>query len=109
MEVIKSGLQSSLLVRHAETKELFVNFDPQILTLIREAECMARLNLDVPAAAVDLRTRQHTLKESYNAMLVSVSAWKIRVVYPCKFKVFLTFSITFQKDLAVRLQPAIIR
>jgi len=68
--VVKSGLQSSLLVRHPETKDLYVNFDPQILTLIREAECMSRLNLEVPAAAVDLRTRQHSLKNSYNAIVV---------------------------------------
>ena len=67
---MRSGLQSSLLVRHPETKELFVNFDTQILTLIREAECMARLNLDVPASAIDLRARQGSLKENYNAMLV---------------------------------------
>ena len=70
MEVVKSGFQSSLLVRHPETKELYVNFDPQILTLIREAECMARLNLEVPAAAVDLRAKQNMLKQNYNAMLV---------------------------------------
>lgn len=70
MEVVKSGLQSSLLVRHHETKELFVNFDPQILTLIREAECMARLNLEVPASAIDLRAKQNSLKDNYNAMLV---------------------------------------
>lgn len=71
MDVVKSGLQSSLLVRHPDSKELFVNFDPQILTLIREAECMARMNLEVPAAAVDLRNRQVTLKRNYNAMVVS--------------------------------------
>lgn len=70
VEVVKSGLQSSLLVRQPETKDLYVNFDPQILALIREAECMARLNLEVPAAAIDLRAKQHSLKENYNAILV---------------------------------------
>lgn len=70
MEIVRSGLQSSLLVRHPESKELFVNFDPQILMLIREAECMARLNLEVPPAAVDLRAKQNVLKENYNSMLV---------------------------------------
>lgn len=70
VEVVKSGLQSSLLVRHPETKDLYVNFDPQILTLIREAECMARLQLEVPAAAIDLRAKQNTLKQNYNAVLV---------------------------------------
>jgi len=70
VEIIKSGLQSSLLVRHPETKELFANFDPQILTLIREAECIARLGLEVPKSAVEMRAKQTMLKENYNAMLV---------------------------------------
>jgi hypothetical protein len=58
-------------VRHPETKELYVNFDPQILTLIRETECMARLGLDIPAMARGLRAKQAHFKDNYNALNVS--------------------------------------
>jgi dynein heavy chain len=79
VEAAKSGLQSSLLVRHPETKELFVNFDPQILTLIRETECMARLGLDIPPAAKKLRAKQTYLKENYNSLNVSTASSTNRI------------------------------
>ncbi|XP_038070084.1 dynein heavy chain 5, axonemal-like isoform X1 [Patiria miniata] len=68
VEAIKSGLHASLLVSHPETNELFVNFDPQILTLIRETECMSRLGLDIPLAARAIRQKQGTFKENFNKL-----------------------------------------
>ena len=70
MEVAKSGLQASLLVRHPETKELYVNFDPQILTLIRESECMVRLGLDIPFGAQTLLQKRQAIKRNYNRLQV---------------------------------------
>lgn len=70
----KSGLQASLLVRHPETKELFVNFDPQILTLIRESECMVRLGLDIPFGAQTLLQKSQTIKKNYNRLQVNTDS-----------------------------------
>jgi len=39
------GLQASLLVRHPETNKLYVNFDPMVMTLIKETDCMVKLDL----------------------------------------------------------------
>ena len=71
VEVAKSGLSASLLVRHPETNVLFVNFDPQLLTLIRETECMAHLGLDIPHVAKSLKLRQSHYKETYDSMKVT--------------------------------------
>lgn len=38
VDTIKSGMHSALLVKHPETKELFVNLDPAILELIQETK-----------------------------------------------------------------------
>ena len=70
MEAAKAGLQASLLVRHPETKELFVNFDTQILTMIRETECMARLGLEIPNIAKMMRARQTEFKTLFNSLTV---------------------------------------
>ncbi|XP_048253391.1 dynein axonemal heavy chain 5-like isoform X2 [Haliotis rufescens] len=68
VEAAKSGLHASLLVRHPETKELYVNFDSQILTMIRETECMSRLGLEIPPAARTMRAKQIEYKDNFNAL-----------------------------------------
>lgn len=72
VEAVKAGLQASLLVRHPETKELFVNFDTQILTMIRETECMSRLGLEIPQIAKTMRARQGDFKTHYSGLMVKL-------------------------------------
>lgn len=66
----KVGLQASLLVRCAETRDLYVNFDPQILTQIRETDCMRRMGLEIPPFATVLKQRKDILKMNYNKLQV---------------------------------------
>lgn len=73
MEDARVGLQASLLVRSPETGELFVNFDPEILTQIREVNCMTRINLEIPPFAALLQQKQDTLKKNYNKLQVDIS------------------------------------
>lgn len=42
IERSKAALQATLIVRHEENKKLYVNFDLEIMTLIREAKCLDR-------------------------------------------------------------------
>jgi len=48
-----------------------MNFDPQILTMIRETECMARLGLEIPPLARTMRAKQADYKDNYDALQVS--------------------------------------
>ncbi|KAA8591569.1 hypothetical protein FQN60_016943 [Etheostoma spectabile] len=73
MEDARVGLQASLLVRSPQTGELFVNFDPEILAQIREANCMTRMNLEIPPFAALLQQKQDTLKKNYNKLQLMLS------------------------------------
>ena len=59
---IKYALQATLLVRHPETNQLYINYDPQIPAMVREATCMNRMDLEVPAVAKNLLRRIDGLK-----------------------------------------------
>ncbi|GCB63443.1 hypothetical protein scyTo_0004418 [Scyliorhinus torazame] len=68
MDTVQFGFQASLLVKHPDTGEIFVNFDPNLTMLIREAECMARMGLEISEAAKALLQKRHILKKLYNKL-----------------------------------------
>ena len=63
VETARSGLTASLLVRHPDTHQLFVNFDPHILELIQEAKYLKKLNLEIPDSAIILCKKEDKIKE----------------------------------------------
>ena len=64
------GLQASLLVRHPETRKLFVNFDPQLVQMMRETEYMTKMGLSIPEAARLMYLRQDQLKQTADDLQV---------------------------------------
>ncbi|XP_070978962.1 dynein axonemal heavy chain 5-like [Oncorhynchus clarkii lewisi] len=68
IEEVRLGLQASLLVKCPDMGDLFVNFDPQILTQIRETDCMTRMRLEIPPFAAILQQKQDALKKNYNKL-----------------------------------------
>uniref|UniRef100_G1N2L4 Dynein axonemal heavy chain 5 n=1 Tax=Meleagris gallopavo TaxID=9103 RepID=G1N2L4_MELGA len=64
-------LQAALLVKSPETGELFVNFDPQILTLIRETDCMAHMCLDIPPFASAIQQKRDWYKNIVHNLQVA--------------------------------------
>ncbi|MEW5318622.1 MAG: hypothetical protein WDW38_009830 [Sanguina aurantia] len=47
----KAGLAAPLLVQHPETSRILVNFDKEIMQLVREAKYMQRFNIGIPESA----------------------------------------------------------
>jgi hypothetical protein len=48
----KAGLQATLIIRHPDDGKLYVNFDQEILQLIREAKCLDRMGIEVRGDAL---------------------------------------------------------
>ena len=69
-----AALQVPLLVRHPETMELLMNLDPMVYQVIKEAEWMRKLDLDIPEAANVLIYTQKTLKSNYDQLKVSANS-----------------------------------
>ncbi|KAL5262750.1 hypothetical protein ACHWQZ_G008223 [Mnemiopsis leidyi] len=63
-----TGLKSSLLVEHPETKKLYVNMDPHVWELLRETRIMILMELEVPNAAKSLRVNIYTMKHNWTRL-----------------------------------------
>ena len=63
MITLSLGLEATLLVRHPETGKIYVNFDPMISELIRETECLMKMNIESPKLARDLCFRGMQLRK----------------------------------------------
>ncbi|XP_029979746.1 dynein heavy chain 5, axonemal [Sphaeramia orbicularis] len=56
------ALNTTLLVRHDNTKEVFVNLDPMVLEVLQEVRWMTKLGVAVPEAVHQLTSRESVLK-----------------------------------------------
>eukprot|EP01138_Halocafeteria_seosinensis_P007479 gb/GECG01007645.1/.p1 GENE.gb/GECG01007645.1/~~gb/GECG01007645.1/.p1 ORF type:complete len:3314 (+),score=514.53 gb/GECG01007645.1/:1-9942(+) len=66
IEDAKAGLQATLLIRHPEDGKLYVNFDAEILQLIREAKCLDRMGIEIPESAKVVLLQEEKFKSYYN-------------------------------------------
>ena len=77
VERISEGLKITLLVRHPDTGQLLVNFDPRILELFREVQCFHALGLEVPALGEMLYSRRDTITDNHHAVQVGLGHWEV--------------------------------
>lgn len=66
IEQAKAGLQATLIIRHPSTGKLYVNFDQELFQLIREAKCLAKLEVDIPEAAKIVLLQEEKFKSYYD-------------------------------------------
>ncbi|KAK1795394.1 hypothetical protein P4O66_010566 [Electrophorus voltai] len=69
VELGKQGLSSSLLIRHPETKEIYVNLDPIVLEVLEEAKYMHRLGVHVPEVILNMYAQKAELKIHQNKLI----------------------------------------
>ena len=63
-ELAKSSLQSSLLIRHPETKMFLVNLDPSIFEIFCEAKHLRKIGMDIPDSVYSLCLKEDSLKQN---------------------------------------------
>jgi dynein heavy chain len=79
IEVAKSGLQATLIIRHPEQGNLHVNFDWEILQLIRETKCLDRMGIEIPESAKMVLLQEHKFKMYSNELAYLLKEYR-RVV-----------------------------
>ena len=72
IEASKAGLQATLIIRHPSNGKLYVNFDREIMQLIREAKCLMRMHVDVPESARMVLLQEDKFKAYFNKLSYSL-------------------------------------
>ena len=75
IETAKAGLQATLIIRHPDDNKLYVNFDPEIFQLLREAKCLDRMNIDIPESAKIVLLQEEKFKTYYNELHYALSEY----------------------------------
>jgi len=73
IEAAKAGLHSTLIIRHPGDGRLYVNFDRDILQLIREAKWLIRLGIDIPDSASLVLLQE----EKFKVAVSDIPLWRI--------------------------------
>ena len=72
IDAAKAGLQASLIVRHPKSGRLFINFDREILQLMREAKCMQRIGIEVPESSKMVLLQEDKFKRYFYELLFAL-------------------------------------
>lgn len=72
----KSGLKACLIVRHPQDSKLYVNMDPEILQLIREAKILDRMGIEIPDSARIVLFQEKKYKTHYGELEFVLKEYK---------------------------------
>ena len=75
VDAAKAGLQATLIIRHPQTGKLFVNFDREILQLIREAKCLTRIGVEIPESARMVLLQEDKYKSYFNELKYALAEY----------------------------------
>merc|ERR1712100_300994 len=76
IEQAKSGLQATLIIRHPDDGKLYVNFDREIMQLIREAKCLERMGIEIPTDARIVLLQEGKFKSHFNELQFALTEYE---------------------------------
>ncbi|KAI3354987.1 hypothetical protein L3Q82_004779 [Scortum barcoo] len=68
-ESVPHRLNAALLVRHENSKEVFVNLDPVVLEVLQESRWMTKLGVMVPKVVLKMSSRETQVKDLHRRLL----------------------------------------
>ena len=71
IDSVKASLNSTVLVRHPETKEFVVNFDPKINEFLRDVQVLNGMGIEVPTKGLTVYAQKLSLIERCDKISVS--------------------------------------
>ena len=74
IDASKAGLQATLIIRHPSNGKLYVNFDREIMQLIRETKCLLRI-AEVPESAKMVLMQEDKFKSYYNKLAYALEQY----------------------------------
>ena len=106
IEAAKSGLQATLIIRHPRSGMLFVNFDREILQLIREAKFLQRMGIDVPESARMVLLQEDKFKSYLNELTFALKEYeRVLALVPPVCKPIIRPHL---EDLDRKIQPGMV-
>ncbi len=102
----KAGLQATLIIRHPDDGKLYVNFDQEIMQLIREAKCLGSMGLDIPESAKIVLFQEEKFKRYYDNL-----NWALTKYNAIVMKVIPMTALVLRphfNDLEYKLRPGMI-
>lgn len=106
VERAKAGLQATLIIRHPDNNKLYVNFDSEIFTLIREAKCLSRIGIDIPESAKIILLQEDKFK-MYNNELHHVLKEYERIIAKIRPNTK-SLLVPHLEDLEYKLRPGMV-
>lgn len=93
-------------MRHEENRKLYVNFDLEIMQLIREAKCMDRVGIEIPESARIILLQEEKFKTYYNELLYVLKEYE-RILGKIK-PIMKTLLTPHVEDLELKLRPGMV-
>ena len=76
IEAAKSGLQSTMIVRHPDDGTPHVNFDWEILQLVRETKCLDRMGIAISESAKMMLLQEGKFKAYNNELCYLIKEYR---------------------------------
>ena len=71
IDAARASLNSTVLVRHPDTRELYVNFDKKVLELLRDIQVLQGMGIEMPTQGLLVYGQKNAILDRYDAIRVS--------------------------------------